>query len=169
MAEAGSSLMVTGHLFLCVNNTIDGLIFHQLCISRDDPDAMRTISNDYSHYKPINSTEREVRVLVLHPAASPESTVNCFLVRSSLLTDEPCYEAISYCWGSLDDTRALRVRHLEDSVRLCGKELRDASGQVRASADDQEEYALPGHDAQSDDDHNSSSLKLLFNFGGGFA
>lgn len=110
---------------------------------------MRTIPNDYTHYKPIDSTEREIRVLVLHPATSPDDAVICSLVRGSLRTDTPCYEAISYCWGSLDDTRALRVRHLEGSVRLCGKELRDAGGLISASADDQEEYAAPSHDAQS--------------------
>ncbi|RDI88296.1 hypothetical protein Vi05172_g1952 [Venturia inaequalis] len=100
---------------------------------------MRTIPNDYTHYEPIDSTEREIRVLVLHPATSPDDAVICSLVRGSLRMDAPCYEAISYCWGSLDDTRALRVRHLEGSVRLCGKELRDAGGLISAIADDQEE------------------------------
>lgn len=104
---------------------------------------MRTIPNNYSHYKPINSEQREIRVLVLHPAADAEHPVICSLVRSSLVTEEPCYEAISYCWGSLDNTKALRVRHLEDSVRLRGNGLCDAGGQIRTIPDSDNKYAVP--------------------------
>lgn len=107
---------------------------------------MRTIPNDYSHYKPIDSAKREIRVLVLHPAASPKDPVTCSLVRTSLTDDEPCYEAISYCWGNLDDTNVLGVWHHEDSVGLCGSELCDAGGQIGAISDGYEKYAILKHD-----------------------
>jgi hypothetical protein len=87
--------------------------------------TIRTIPNHYSHYKPINSANQEIRVLVLHPAKNREDPIICSLVRSSLISDAPCYEAISYCWGNLDDTSIIRVHHLEDRIMLRGKELCD--------------------------------------------
>lgn len=80
---------------------------------------------------------------MLHLAADAEQPVICSPVCSSLLTEEPCYESISYCWGILDNTKALRVRHPEDSVRLRGKELCDAGGQIRTIPDSDNKYAVP--------------------------
>ena len=42
--------------------------------------------------------ERSIRLLVLKPASSSHDRLQCEL-REVLLSDEPRYEAISYCWG----------------------------------------------------------------------
>lgn len=50
-------------------------------------------------YHPINLKD-EIRILILLPPASPDgSELHCELTTAKI-SDEPSYEAISYCWGA---------------------------------------------------------------------
>jgi hypothetical protein len=118
-------LLTLTFLPLLSTTIVQAWTFHQFRDFQGMANTIRTIPNDYSNYKPINSANQEIRVLVLHPAKNREDPIICSLVRSSLISDAPCYEAISYCWGNLDDTSVIRVHHLEDRIRLRGKELCD--------------------------------------------
>jgi hypothetical protein len=88
-----------------------------------DASPIRTIPNDYSQYKPISSDQQEIRILVLHPSTNPQDPVACSLIRSHLKTHTPRYEAISYCWGNLDETNAVTIQHLETDVVLRQKQM----------------------------------------------
>ena len=81
---------------------------------------IRTISNDYSHYTPLSSESKEVRLLRILPAALPEAPLVIALIRTKLATCPP-YTALSYCWGSLDETESITVLFQESvEVNLTG-------------------------------------------------
>ncbi|KAK5267598.1 hypothetical protein LTR96_006926 [Exophiala xenobiotica] len=66
------------------------------------------IQNDYSHYKPLDKSKKEIRLIVIRPAESPRDELWCGLVRADL-DDCPDYHALSYTWGSLDDTVGIKL------------------------------------------------------------
>jgi len=79
-----------------------------------DPEQIRNIPNDYSHYKPLNPEKHEIRLLVLWPRGSSNAAeLKCCLIRTSLLTESPFYEAISHCWGDLRDTKQINLEQIE--------------------------------------------------------
>lgn len=80
-----------------------------------DPSPIRTIPNDYSHYTPLSSGSKEIRLLRILSAASPEAPLMIALVRTKLATCPP-YTALSYCWGSLDRTKTITL--LQDSIEV---------------------------------------------------
>nr|KAK5446095.1 hypothetical protein LTR18_004014 [Exophiala xenobiotica] len=73
-----------------------------------DDDTPRYIENDYSHYKPLDKSKKEIRLLHIFPAESPNDELVCGLVRADL-DDCPPYTALSYTWGSLDDTVGIKL------------------------------------------------------------
>lgn len=77
---------------------------------------IQTISNDYSHYTPLSSESKEVRLLRILPAALPEAPLVIALIRTKLATCPP-YTALSYCWGSLDETESITIL-FQESVEL---------------------------------------------------
>ncbi|KAK7900347.1 hypothetical protein LTR67_004093 [Exophiala xenobiotica] len=76
--------------------------------STADADTPPYIQNDYSHYKPLDKSKKEIRLLCIHPAESPRDELVCTLVRADL-DDCPPYIALSYTWGSLDDTVGVKL------------------------------------------------------------
>jgi hypothetical protein len=111
-----------------------------------DANQIRAIPNDYSHYIPINSSQREIRILILHPANNPNDLLICSLIKTSLNHDSPIFSALSYCWGDLSKTKAIFIRHFEDQVSLCGERLQkagqDSSFQDLGNATICEEYQI---------------------------
>jgi hypothetical protein len=81
-----------------------------------DPSPIRTIPNDYSHYKPLDSDKRELRLLRILPSASIDEPIVVALVRTKLATCAP-YTALSYCWGNLDETEPINLI-FQDSVEV---------------------------------------------------
>jgi hypothetical protein len=56
-------------------------------------------SLDKYTYQPINSRD-EIRILILQPPASPNvAELHCEIATANI-SDNPSYEAISYCWGA---------------------------------------------------------------------
>jgi hypothetical protein len=81
----------------------------------EDPSPIRVIPNDFSYYSPLNASKREIRLLHIHPASRDNEGLVCSLVLSRLGKTPP-YQALSYCWGSLDDTVPVTLvfqEHLE--------------------------------------------------------
>jgi hypothetical protein len=58
-------------------------------------------------YAPLNSTNHEIRLLLLAPGNFHDE-VQCALIYTSLKT-KPIFEALSYCWGSPDDPKPIRL------------------------------------------------------------
>jgi hypothetical protein len=57
----------------------------------------------------LDSNLKEIRVLVVDPGAGLD-IVTCTLKHISLLDDQvPCYETISYCWGSMRDESVMKL------------------------------------------------------------
>ncbi|KAH8672601.1 heterokaryon incompatibility protein-domain-containing protein, partial [Tricladium varicosporioides] len=75
-----------------------------------DLSPIRTIPNNYTHYSPLDSTRKEIRLLHILPADSDDGPLVVALVRTTL-ADCPEYRALSYCWGNLEDTKTVRTAH----------------------------------------------------------
>ncbi|TVY48619.1 Heterokaryon incompatibility protein 6,OR allele [Lachnellula cervina] len=59
-------------------------------------------------YTELDKSQNLIRLLHLSPASSQDDTIRCrFTV--ALLDDEPDYEALSYTWGDVNDTRSIEV------------------------------------------------------------
>lgn len=71
-----------------------------------DPSLIGTIPNDYSHYSPLDTDKKEIRLLHILPAASNNDMLVVAVVHTKL-ADCPEYRALSYCWGSLEETRII--------------------------------------------------------------
>jgi hypothetical protein len=73
-----------------------------------DPSPARTIPNDYSRYRPLDSENKEIRLLRILPPTSDADTLVVVLIRKSL-ANCPKYRALSYCWGDLEVNKRIRV------------------------------------------------------------
>ena len=73
-----------------------------------DVDNIRYIPHDYRLYKPLDKSKKEIRLLRILPAQSSKDELVCCLVRADL-DDRPPYDALSYTWGSLDDTVGVKL------------------------------------------------------------
>jgi hypothetical protein len=73
-----------------------------------------TIPNDYSHYDRLDGSKKQIRLLQVRPSAEPDDKLVCVLTRTSL-TDCPPYQALSYVWGSLEDTIEMDLVILDDT------------------------------------------------------
>lgn len=73
-----------------------------------------------SVYEPLNSAAREIRLLQLHPAASPADPVKCTLQTISL-SNKPTYIALSYFWGTSEERSPIFVNETEfpATLNLC--------------------------------------------------
>lgn len=72
---------------------------------------IRTIPNDYSLYTPLSKDKAEFRIVQLMPG-NEDDPIRCFLTTKSLAdSDITSYEALSYCWGSLDQTETIELYH----------------------------------------------------------
>ena len=60
-----------------------------------DVDNTRVIRNDYNHYKPLDKSKKEIRLLRILPSESAKDELVCCLVRADL-DDCPPYQALSY-------------------------------------------------------------------------
>jgi len=87
-----------------------------------DPSPVQMIPNEYRHYGPLNSNDKEIRLLRILPAASDDDILVVAVFRTNL-ADCPGYRALSYCWGSLEETREIAVTFQnEDYVDSTWKE-----------------------------------------------
>jgi hypothetical protein len=69
--------------------------------------------NDYSTYRSLSKTEKEMRVIILLPGTK-DDPVRFHMQYLSLLDERrPQYEALSYCWGDAVDLESV---FLVDSV-----------------------------------------------------
>lgn len=68
-------------------------------------------------WQPLQSSQREIRVLSLEPSNNPSSRIVCNL-KSVSLNDNPKYEALSYVWGDASDRRVITLGQKEYSVTV---------------------------------------------------
>ncbi|KAK3312553.1 heterokaryon incompatibility protein-domain-containing protein [Apodospora peruviana] len=59
-------------------------------------------------YRPLNSAEGEIRVLILLHGPSHDADIHCEL-KTVNLSDNPVYEALSYTWGSVGKADQIRL------------------------------------------------------------
>ncbi|CZR67724.1 uncharacterized protein PAC_17623 [Phialocephala subalpina] len=77
--------------------------------------SLTTIPNDRNFYKPLNPAKHDIRLLVLWPTQYWNGCdPRCCLVRTSLTNDTSRYDALSYCWGDLNDTKSIKIEHTEE-------------------------------------------------------
>jgi hypothetical protein len=69
----------------------------------------RGVANDPVNYLPLDSTIKEIRYLTVEPDHE-NATLVCSLGRTTLDIAQVSYEALSYCWGSVDDTVEMVLR-----------------------------------------------------------
>jgi len=82
----------------------------------DLPEGIGIIPNDYSLYKPLNSEQKEIRLLRL-TQHQESSAISAELIHCSLHSgDCPKYYALSYCWGGLNDLRTISINDKPFSV-----------------------------------------------------
>ncbi|KIW69413.1 hypothetical protein PV04_05292 [Phialophora macrospora] len=74
----------------------------------EEPEEIRVIPNDYQHYKPLDRSKKHTRLLRIEPAECSRDPLVCHLYWADL-DHAPAYTALSYAWGSLDDTLEIRI------------------------------------------------------------
>ncbi|KAK3899648.1 heterokaryon incompatibility protein-domain-containing protein [Staphylotrichum tortipilum] len=79
-------------------------------------EARRTIPNDYTHYHPLRTDIREIRLLHILPGTD-DAPLTVSLVRTNLSnpTHLPPYRALSYCWGPLTNLQPIAVHFHDDA------------------------------------------------------
>lgn len=78
----------------------------------------RAAENDTTHYRPLDAASRQIRYVVIAPASDNADLV-CYLGYTSLNIEERVrYEALSYCWGDVNDTVPITLRHLDSAYSL---------------------------------------------------
>ena len=88
-----------------------------------------TMAGDHIHL-PLDKDRHEIRVLNIHPSYDITAPITCD-IRIVSLDDDPVFDALSWCWGSVDDPARIVVggnffscrqnldsalRHLRDQV-----------------------------------------------------
>ncbi|KAE8441554.1 hypothetical protein EG329_004673 [Mollisiaceae sp. DMI_Dod_QoI] len=80
-------------------------------VSKDHTETVRTVQDSYQHYQELNRDRQELRLLILQPG-SLEDPICCHLITSSLQeSPAPVFEALSYCWGNVADTRSIKLSY----------------------------------------------------------
>ncbi|KAI0127514.1 heterokaryon incompatibility protein-domain-containing protein [Xylariales sp. AK1849] len=68
------------------------------------------VENDYSHYRPLDHSKKEIRLVTIAPGLFDEP-LRCTLTRHELSEAGLEFESLSYCWGDLKDTTDITLRH----------------------------------------------------------
>ena len=82
--------------------------------------------NQYE-YQPIDPKD-EMRILILLPPASPDETELHCEIATANISDNPCYEAVSYCWGAEIFSETL---HVADGILAITENLADGLRRFR--------------------------------------
>jgi hypothetical protein len=86
---------------------------------------IRTIPNDYRLYSPLSKENKEFRIVLLLPGNEGDP-LRCFFQTESLVHGKHSpYEALSYCWGSLNNTETIELYHFGEKQ---GDEYLDING-----------------------------------------
>ncbi|CAO2654831.1 Nn.00g115640.m01.CDS01 [Neocucurbitaria sp. VM-36] len=83
------------------------------------PQYVPVIANDYSWYRPLDRSRKEIRILFLEPEPldSPKDVVVHVFNASLLDPGVPkLYGCVSYCWGDATITKAIQVMYTEKSA-----------------------------------------------------
>ena len=72
-----------------------------------DSSSIRTIPNNYTRYERLDTNRKEIRLLRVIPGDDDEDLV-VELYRTHL-SNCPSYQALSYCWGSLEATKPITL------------------------------------------------------------
>jgi hypothetical protein len=86
----------------------------------------RGVKNDPALYSALDPTTRQIRYVDLHPGSRTDPVV-CSLGYAILgpdSNDKLAYEALSYCWGSVDDVVGITL-HVPDMDQVQGTTLCD--------------------------------------------
>ena len=71
-------------------------------------DSNSLASKNGNKYPRLPETPKAIRLVVVLPATSKSAAIDCVLCHESL-DNNPQYEALSYTWGDMADTRDIRV------------------------------------------------------------
>jgi Heterokaryon incompatibility protein (HET) len=83
--------------------------------SRTEMYSVATISNNNGYYKPLDPVKHDIRLLVLWPEQYWNGDEpRCCLVHTSLTSEKPMYDALSYCWGDRSETRFVKMELTKD-------------------------------------------------------
>lgn len=76
-----------------------------------DPEKIDSIPNDFRFHVPLDRDSKQIRLLTVE-AGHHESEICCsFTITSLTAKSLPQYEALSYCWGNVKDTKTITLRH----------------------------------------------------------
>ncbi|KAK6860055.1 hypothetical protein PG995_003691 [Apiospora arundinis] len=74
----------------------------------DDPEWK--VQNDYTFYRPLDYSSKQIRLISIASGSFDDPLV-CTLKRHTTPIEEQEFEALSYCWGDLQDTVTITLRH----------------------------------------------------------
>ena len=83
-------------------------------------------------YRPLDSSKREIRILIVHPASDPKDKIKCNLIHKRL-DDAVDYCGLSYTWGNPNDRRPIWLDGVRFEVTV---NLEEALRQLRQDDDD---------------------------------
>src|SRR6202030_611854 len=83
-------------------------------------------------YRPLDSSKREIRILIVHPASDPKGGIKCNLIHKRL-DDAGDYHGLSYTWGDPIDRRPIWFDGVRFEVTV---NLEEALRQLRQNDDD---------------------------------
>jgi hypothetical protein len=77
--------------------------------------SVAPISNSKDYYKPLDPVKHDIRLLVLWPGQYwNRDEPKCCLVHTRLACEKPMYDALSYCWGDLNETKFIKMELTKD-------------------------------------------------------
>ena len=77
-----------------------------------DPEEIDNVRNEFRFHAPLDRASKQIRLLTLAPSVNGKAAITCTVEIVSLkATPCPRYEALSYCWGDMKDTREITLRH----------------------------------------------------------
>ncbi|KAK7962398.1 uncharacterized protein PG986_003223 [Apiospora aurea] len=74
----------------------------------DDPEWK--VQNDYTFYRPLDYSSKQIRLISIAPGSFDDPLL-CTLKSHTTPIHEQDFEALSYCWGDLQDTVTITLRH----------------------------------------------------------
>jgi hypothetical protein len=86
-------------------------------VGSDTEIQTRTIKNDYQFYEYLDIDSKEIRLLLVYPE-NKWPNLTCGLETAMLATDNfPEYQCLSYCWGGLEETTTIRLKHYPKNLK----------------------------------------------------
>ncbi|KAF4539069.1 Heterokaryon incompatibility protein [Lasiodiplodia theobromae] len=96
------------------NENVDHILDEGPCVTDANKTTTKRIPNEhYTDYKPLDKAAHEIRLVFIMPAKDDNEPVSCVLLEfKPPVQQQHHYIALSYCWGEMQNQRAITLAHM---------------------------------------------------------